>query len=1040
MKLHELSVKRPVAVTMAALIFVVIGLYSMTMLDTELMPDMDMSMAIVYTSYPNVGSEEVENLVTKNIESAISSVSGVDTIKSQSSEGTSLVMVQFATGTDMDEATADMEDRIDMIADFLPEDAEDPTVMKMDTSAMPVAMMSVSVEGYDMVQTKKYIEDNIENKLEAVDGVGSVTVTGATDRIIEITVDPEKMFGYNMSMSDVIGAVAAQNKNLPAGSTEGMNKNLSIRTIGKFEDIYDIDFVPLTTSSGQVIYLRDIASVKDTYEEDSTYARLNGEAAISVMVSAESDANTVDVVNGVISALDAAKAQNPKFTYNITMEQASYIESSINSVTNNAVTGALLAILILLLFLGSIKTALVIGVSMPISVVTTFIGMYFSGMTLNTVSLGGLALGIGMLVDNSVVVLENIFRRRNELGEDSKVASIKGSGEVIGAVVASVLTTCIVYVPILFIDNMMAVMFKQLAFAIIFSQCASLVTTFLLIPMLSSKIKDTGETNRKLGFILKPFNKLLGWFYRIYEKALRAVLKHRKKFVAGVLALFALSLFALTQIGMTLMSSTDEGSLSIDVTLPAGSRLEETDKLTRQIEEIVSANESVETVFANVGSGSMAMLGSSAEDSSSLTVTLKDSRTKATTDVVQELRDQLADISGAEIEIQASNSTMSMSADEIQFNFMGADDDVLTEYVLKAEEVLAGIDGVKETSTSISETQPEVRVKLDSAKAARYGLNTSTAATLVKYALDSTTASRYTEGGSEYDIVVKYPDDYVENYRDLQNLQIKTASGQWITLGDITNITVEQGQTTLQRIDQKRVISLTAQLYGTDMQTANRQFEEAIKTIEIPDGVTREAGGTFEIMIEAMQSLVLAILLGILLMYLVMAAQFESMSQPLIILASLPLSIIGVVLSLIIAGDPLSVVSCIGILMLVGIVVNNAIVLIDFINTAHKEQPDMTRTELLVYAGKTRMRPVLMTSLTSILGFLPMAVSNAEGSETMAPLAVVLLGGLAVGTFLTLLVIPVVYTIFDDKHNKRMAKKERKALRRAEKKQAAAKV
>ena len=509
MNISNLSVKRPVAVTMVVLIFVVIGLYSLTMLPMELMPEMELSMAIIYTRYPNVGSEEVENLVTKNIESAVSSVSGIKGITSQSSEGSSMVMLEFSASTDMDKAVQDIKDSVDLISDFLPEDVTDPMVVKLDMSMMPVAMMSVSYEGMDIIQTKKFVEDNIQNKLEAVDGVASVNVTGARDRVIEVEVDPEKLFGNGMTMNDAVSAISAQNANLPAGSVMNGRKQYTSRVVGKFKNVNDINTVPLVTSKGQVIYLKDIAKVKDTYSEESTVSRLNGNEALAVTITSESDANTVDVVNDILKSLDTLSRQYPNFKYEIIMEQGSYIEESVSSVASNALTGAILAIIILFLFLANFKTSMVIGISMPISVITTFIGMYFSGMTLNVVSLGGLSLGVGMLVDNSVVVLENIFRRRKEIGEDSKTAAIKGAAEMVGSVVASVLTTCIVYVPILFIDNMMAIMFKQLAFTIIFSQTASLVVTFLLVPMLTSKI-DNDNPNKTFGFVL----------YNLFIKAL----------------------------------------------------------------------------------------------------------------------------------------------------------------------------------------------------------------------------------------------------------------------------------------------------------------------------------------------------------------------------------------------------------------------------------------------------------------------------------------------------------------------------------------
>jgi len=1029
MKLYELSVKRPIAVVMAVLVFVVLGVYSLSMLSMEMMPDMEMSMAVVYTSYGNVGSEEVENLVTKRIESAVSSVSGVSKITSQSSEGTSMLLVQFENGTDMDKAVRSMDDNIDLYSKMLPDGVEDPMIIRMDTSMMSAAMMSVSYEGYDLTQTKKFIDDNVVKKLESVEGVASVNVSGAMDRQIEVVIDPQKVFGYNMSLSDVVSAISAQNQNMPAGSIDAMNKSLPIKTEGKFEKIDDIKSVPLLTTTGQIIYLRDIADVKDSYSDASTYARLNDVDAISISITAESDANTVNVVEGVEKVLNDTVKKHPNFSYNMTMEQASYIKNSISSVAENAIVGCLLAIFILLLFLGSVRTSLTIGISMPISVITTFVGMYFSGMSLNIVSLGGLALGVGMLVDNSVVVLENIFRRRKEYNEGPQEAAIKGSKEVVAPVIASVLTTCIVYLPILFIDNLMAVMFKQLAFSIIFSQIASLLTTFLLLPMLSSKIDNIDKTDKKLDFILKPFTRCLDYLYKQYEKFLRFCLTHRKVTMIWVIIVFFVSLVLLSQLGMTLMPSSDEGNISVSVELPQGSKLDDTNDMCLNIEKIISKNENVKNVFSQVGSGGTAsMFGGSSNNSASITVTLTENRKGSTEEIMQEIRESLEDITGATISLKSSSSAMSsMTSDGVDFQFTGDDDKQLEEAVTEAEKVLATIDGVKETSTSLTDKKSEVRVKLNPSRASMYGMNAVTAASLIKGVLSDTTASKLTENGTEYDIILKYPDNYVNNFNELKSLQLKTPIGKWITLSDIADVTIENGYSTLTRVDQKRVVTLSCKIFDTNMSEVNTKFTEAMNKKGIPNGVSFETSGTFTTMMDAMESLFIAILLGILLMYMVMAAQFESVSQPLIILGTVPLAIIGVVLSLVITWSPLSVIGCIGILMLGGIVVNNAIVLIDFVNTARSEKPDISRIDILVYAGKTRMRPILMTSLTSILGFLPMAISTASGSEMMRPLASVLVGGLLVGTLLTLFIIPVVYTWFDDRKIKRQNKKLKKA-------------
>lgn len=1039
MKLYELSIKKPVAVIMAVCIAVVLGLYSMRMLDTELMPDISLPYAIVYTSYSGVAPSEIESLVTKTMEGAVSSVSGVKGIQSRSSEGTSLVIVEFNSGTDIDVAAQDLKDKVDIYKMMLPDGCDDPMIMKIDMNSMPVAMFSFSIKGQDLTQTKKYVDDELSKTLESIDGVASVNVTGGNEREIQVVLDTNKMFGYNMSISQLVSAIATENNNISGGSVDGMGKTLSVRTVGKFDSIKDIENVPITTSTGQVVFLKDIANVVDGVTEDSTYARLNGSESLSISIQKQSGSNTVSVVHAVQDIMDDLKASNPNIDYEMTMEQASYIENSISSVAQSAVLGAILAVLILFLFMGSFRSAMVIGISMPVSIFTTFIGMYIAGMSLNVVSLGGLALGVGMLVDNSVVVLENIYRRRTELMEHAREAGIKGAAEVVGAVIASVLTTCIVYVPLIFVKNIMAEMFNQLSFAIIFSQISSLIVTFLLVPMMSSRIEEIETHNKVKDFFVKPFEKLLELLYNAYEKALRFALSHRKTIVCIVLGLFVLSLGAVAMIGMEMMPSSDEGSFTVTIETPQGTMLDTTNEISEQVEAALQENEYIKTIFASVGSSStMSALGGTSTNSATLTVTLVDKSERgkvSTDDVIEMSREATKNITGADFSFEASSSTGISGSSDATFTLSGDDFDDLEKYADEAVKILEGIEGTREVTTSLSETKPEARIYVDREKAAKYGFTTSTAASLVKTSIDGQVASQFAENGKEYDIRVMLPENQTETYENLKNLKIKSGTGQWITLADIADLKVEQGYTTINREDQKRVVDVTCKMYGIDIGTLTKEFNEQFEKVTPPDGCSYEAGGTYESMMEAMVDLLLAIILGILLMYMVMAAQFGSYVEPLLVLFSVPMSVIGVVIALIIDGNPLNVISLIGMLMLSGMIVNNAIVLLDFINTSKEEGTFDDRTELVVNAGKTRMRPVLMTTITSILGFLPMVLSGADGSEMMRPLAIVLLGGLSIGTLLTLLFIPTIYTIADDiltKHKqKKEARKARKAARKA---------
>ncbi len=1029
MKLHELSVKRPVTAVMAVLVFVTLGLFSLTMLPIEMTPDISMEVLSVITTYPNVAPSEIESIITDPIESAVSAVSGIDKIYSTSSEGSSMVMMQFTGGMDIDEAAQSVKDKIGFLS--LPDDCNDPQVMKFDTSMMPVAQLSFVRDGYSLEDTQKFLEDNIQTQLESIDGVASVTISGATEREIHVEVDTNKMFGYNISMSQIVSAIASENNNMPGGKITSSGKDVSVRSVGKFSDIKEISSVPIMTPSGQIIYLDDVAQIKDSSSDVTSIARLNGKDALSIAIQKESDANTVDVVNKVKSVLENVKNQYDGCNYNFTFEQASYIENSIDSVKSSAYLGGILAIVILFMFLSSLKTSLIIGITMPVSILITFVAMYFKGMSINVVSLGGLALGVGMLVDNAIVVLENIFRRRKELGEDKTTSAINGSKEVFGAVVASVLTTCIVYVPMLFIDGMMVQMFKEFAFVIIFSQCASLVTTFLLIPMLSSKIENVDVSSNLAKKILKPFNFGLKKFSNAYARLLKIVLSKRKLTLLIAVILFVGSFAILGGLGMELMPASDEGQISVTAELPLGSKIETADELSRQLEDKVSENKNVETVFASMSAGGSNMF-SSGGTSVSMYITLADNRKDSTDEVVEQLREAFSDVTGADISVEASSTTgTSMGTSSgVSFTLLGEDMDTLSEYAAQAEETLKNIKGTREVTTSVSDTKTEARIYLDREKTAHYGLNTQAASALIYAAVSGTTASTYMENGSEYDIKVKLPESYTDSYEALKNIKLKAGTGQWITINDIGKISLEEGYNSITHQNKKRVITVSSQIYDTDINTVTREFNKEFAKITPPEGCSIQAGGSFETMQETVSSLILAIVIGILLMYMVMAAQFESYSQPLIIMGSLPMSIIGVALALLIDGKPVNMISIIGILMLMGMIVNNAIVLIDFINELKREEPNLDRTSMVVKAGLTRLRPVLMTTLTSVLGFMPMVVSRSEGSEMLRPLAVVLLGGLAMGTVLTLIFVPVVYTFFDDMGKKIRARKERRKAKK----------
>mgnify|MGYP001059100870 CR=1 FL=1 len=1014
MSISETSVKRPVAMSMVVMIIVVIGLYALTMLPIDLYPNITMPMIAVQTNYSGVSPSEIEEMVTKPIESAVARVSGIDTISSTSSQGSSMVLAQFDYGADMDVCAMETREKVDLIKGMLPTDADDPIIIKMDPSMIPIASFSVSMEGADLEKTKSFTDGEVVSALEGLSGVGSVTVSGGLEREIQVNIDPAKLLGYNLSLSSVTQAIGGDNKNLPGGDVDSGGKTMSVRTIGEFTGMEDIETLPMILPNGQTIYMRDLADVQDTYKEKTSASRLQGAECISVSIQKQSGANTVQVMQKVNAALEKLRAENPQVNIKMILDQGEIVENTIKTVAQNAIFGGLLAILIMFIFLQNIKTTLVLAASIPTSIIATFAAMYFMGITLNIVSLGGLALGVGMLVDNSIVVLENIFKWRSK-GKSAKEAAIYGAKRVTGAVIASTLTTVVVFLPVAFTEGMTSIIFREMSLTVAFSQLCSLLITLMLVPMLASKLLR-GETasSPRIQKMFTPFNRGLEKVYGGYEWLLRWALSHRKRLALITVLLFIGSVCLVPMIGAEFMPTVDSGQFTIDVEMPKGTALAETDRTVKRVEEIAQAHSGVEDVFSTVSG-----------DNGSINVTLK--KGMKTKKPMEELRNEVSNqVAGANITMTGSGSMMmGSSGSPVNIKIKGEDYDVAAGIADQILLEMQSIDGIRDAKSSVSDTKPEVRLYLNRQNAAQYGMTNAAAASAIRAALDGQVAGQYTEDGTEYDIRVKFPDEATQTLDDLKNIKLTTPKGGVITISEIADIEQTGGPLSLTRENQKKIVSVSASLYGRSLSDAMQDIQKSINTLKLPDGYTVTTGGDYEQMTEAFSGLFLALLLSILLVYMVMAAQFESLLQPFIIMFSIPLSFIGVFLTLFLSRNTLNVTGLIGVIMLVGIVVNNAIVLLDYINQ-NKDDWEGSRTDLIVEAGKNRLRPILMTTLTSVLGYLPSILSFSQGSEMMKPLAWVLMGGLSVSTLLTLVFIPTFYSYVEDRTERRAKKKEAK--------------
>lgn len=1029
MNLAKLSVNRPVTVVMVIMIILLLGFVSFTNLGVDLLPQINLPLLVVYTQYSGAGPEEVENLVTRTIEQAVGSVSGLDSMRSVSSVGSSIVVVQFNWGTDVDEAAADLRERLELIRGYLPEGAEKPMVIKMDPNMIPVVQL-VAAADLSLSDLKTVLEDKVVPRLERIDGVASVALTGGEVREIRIEVDPAKLSYYGLTLPQLLQTMQGDNVNLSGGRAAIGDQELLVRIKGEFTSLEDIGNVTVATPLGTRVRLKDLGEIVDTYRDKEQVSRMNGREAIGISINKETDANTVKVSREVRKVLAQLKQELPgDISLETVFDQAEYIEFSLRNMTENMITGAILAMLILLVFLRNIPTTMIVALSMPVSVVATFTLVYFSGITLNLMSLGGLALGLGMLVDNSIVVLENIFRHRTE-GEPALEAAVNGANEVGNAITASTLTNIAVFFPIVFIEGIASQLFRELALTITFSLLASLLVALTIVPMFSSRMmkitaldmnggESPGGSKSRWGRILVAWARGLRKVDEGYQKLLAACLRRRRRVVLVVTLVLVASLLLVPVIGAEFIPAMDQGYATVTIAMPYGSRLEATEAMTAKIEEIISSIPEVDLIYTAVGGDTTGMsmsVGGTAENAT-IAITLKPlkERERSTDEVVDEIWARIKDIPGAEISVLNVDATsmMSFGAAPIQVEIEGDDLELLTEIAAQVKALIETVPGTREVEIGSEEARPELAVVVDRAKAAQYGLSQAQIVATVQTAMQGQTVTRYRETGEEIDVKIILPRKLRENIADLRSIELLTPTGLKVPLGEVAELRIEQGLTDINRRDQTRYIAVTSQISGRDLNSVMNDINILLEEqLQLPDGYSVHMAGYAEEMVNAFSSLTLALLLAIALVYMIMAAQFESFLHPFVIMFSVPLAVVGVILGLLLTGSTLNVISFIGIIMLSGIVVNNAIVLVDYVNILRKR--GMDRDEAIILGGRTRLRPILMTSLTTILGMLPMMFETGEGAEASVPLASAIVGGLTTSTLLTLVLVPVVYSIFDD--------------------------
>lgn len=1012
----RIAIKRPVTTIMVTLMVILGGVVGLSALKLDLMPSMDIPVAVVSTTYIGAGPSEIENLITEPLEGALGTVSNVKTISSTSSANSSMIIVQFEDGTDIDMASIDMREKVDLIKGSLPEDANEPMVIKMDTEMMSSIMVGVSSAKYDLTELNNILDESIINRIERIEGVASVSTAGGVEKEIEITVKPEKMQGYGITENTLSQTLAAENLNYPTGSIEQGTTSMQVRTTGEFKSVEEIKNLPVRTPSGAVIHVSDFADVSEVEKDMSSLALINGEEGIMLTIQKQSTANVVDISEKINKELGVISSDYPDIHISMLSDTAEYITTSIDNIVSTSFQAAIMAIVVLFIFLRDPKTSLIIGISIPTSIVATFGLMYLCGMSMNMISMGGLAIGIGMLVDNSVVVLENIFKYWKN-GMTGKRAAQRGASEVGMAITASTLTTVAVFLPLMFVKGTIGQLFKDLSLTITFSLAASLIVSLTFVPMACSKllgyaeIKAYKKKGNIISRILDVWGKGIDKLDELYHKVLIYVLDRKKRVVALFLAIFIGTLCLVPIIGLDFMPAMDQGVANITVELPKGSIIEQTEKEVYNVMEKIEDIPEIDTTYVTVGGG----LTSSSTDSASITVNMvpvKD-RERSTDDIVEDMKERLSNIAGVEITVEASSSAMgSFGGSPVSIQIQGNDTDTLNDIGEDVIKIMEGITGIKDITSSSEDSVPEANVMINRAKASLYGVTSAQIANSVSTAITGTVSTQYKIDGSEIDIRIRQDKDSVKYLNDLKNIKISTPTGAVLPLNELVDINIKDSAVSITRENQRQYISVSADVEGRALNEVQADLQAALDNYNFPEGYSYKFSGTLDSMMDSYKSLILVFVVAVLLVYMIMASQFESLIHPFIVLFSIPLAITGGILGLFITGKTITMTAFMGFIMLAGMVVNNAIVLVDYTNQI-LDKKHCSVKEALIEAGPNRLRPILMTTLTTILGLVPMALGKGEGMEMQQPLAITVIFGLTISTIVTLIFIPVLYSIVD---------------------------
>ncbi len=998
MGLTRLSLKRPVSTLLLVLALAVFGFSSLLSLRLELMPDMDMPIMMVMTIYPGADPESVEALVSGEIEGQVASLSGVDSVMSYSQENMSMVLLQYDYSVDTNDAYLDLRAALDITAASLPEECQEPMVLQMDINAMPSIMYSVSTT--DGTDAFSVVNDTIVPELEAVSTVADVEVTGGREHYIRILLDEEALNQYGLSMNQIAQSIAATDFTIPLGSLEQGSQSISAISTSENQTVQELQRIPLFTSVGSMIQLSDVAQVGWSQKDPDSISRFNGEDTISVSVTKNQTAGTIGMVNDVKKVMNRMLEQNSNLMMDISMDMSEQILEAVGSVASTLLMGVILSMIILFLFFGDWKASLIVGSSMPISLLVTVIVMAVAGFSLNMITLGALVIAIGMMVDSSIVVLESCFRSKDRM-PDFKEASLQGARGVVGSIIASTITTIVVYLPLCLQEGLTGQIFGQLGYTIIFAMLASLISAMTLVPMFFSLFKPKEKKELKINSVLEGMRN----GYDVFE---RKLLKKKKTCVLLAVVLLVLSFVLVRFMDTVLMPSMDEGMVSISATFRSGTKVSEVDERMQRLEDMVTSHEDVENYTLTIQKGS-----------ASITANLKDDRKMTSQEVADQWIAETSDIVDAQLEIQVSSqmSAMMTTGAAASITLESTDLDDMKEAVNLLEDSIWSIPGVLNVSNSAGETATQIRVVVDPLDAMSHGMTPVQVAGALYSMISGTEAMTVTSDGEEYSVYLEFPEG---TYDDASRLLGASISG--VPLSEMASLQYTDSQQTIMKTDGKYTLTVNATCLSDDQMGIQEQMEELAEQTSLPNTVELAQNSMDEMMVESFTALGWAIAAAMFLVFLVMAMQFESPKYSLMVMLSIPFSLIGSLGLLFITGEPISMTSLMGIMMLVGIVVNNGILYVDGVNELRMRMPV---EDALIRSGQTRLRPILMTTLTTVISMIPMAMGIGSGTEMMSGMAIIIIGGLVASTLLILVLMPVFYLLVYGR-----SKKERRERRK----------